>query len=158
MKRLILIALLIVVPAPAALAGAFYDGIVAYNTGDYAGAMRHWRPLAERDDGKAQSGLGFLYYKGLGVKRDLDRAARWFWSAAEKDVPEAQMFLGMMYFFGEGVARDYPLAHMLTDLAVGAGHEEAIEVREVIARSMTRAEIEKAWRHVTLWYADRTGR
>jgi TolA-binding protein len=47
---------------------AFENGVAAYERGDYATAMRLWRPLADRGNGDAQYNLGVMYDKGLGVR------------------------------------------------------------------------------------------
>ena len=45
--------------------GADYGkGYAAYDSGDFATALREWRPLAEKGDARAQSNLGFMYTKG----------------------------------------------------------------------------------------------
>ncbi len=43
-------------------------GRAAYKQGDYATALREWRPLAEQGDASAQSFLGSRYVDGLGSK------------------------------------------------------------------------------------------
>ena len=42
----------------------FQKGIDAANRGDYATALREWRPLAEAGDAAAQYGLGVMYRDG----------------------------------------------------------------------------------------------
>ena len=73
----------------AAVAGTaeedFRAGLSAYNTGDFAGALRLWRPLADSDDARSQAGIGFMYHRGLGVKADDVQAAFWLRKAAEPD-------------------------------------------------------------------------
>lgn len=129
-------------------ADGFYDGISAYNSGDYGAALRHWRPLAEKGDAKAQSGLGFLHHKGLGLTQNSAEAARWFYLAAVQGRVEAQTFLGIMHFRGDGVARNPVLAHMWCDLAVGAGYEQALDCREAASRRLTQSQIEESQRLV----------
>jgi TPR repeat protein len=41
-----------------------------YDAGDYAAAMREWRPLAEASDAKVQWGMGNIYRFGRGVEVD----------------------------------------------------------------------------------------
>ena len=57
MKRLFLSALLAVLFASTAKAD-FDDGLAAYEEGDYAAALREWRPLADEGDLDAQFYLG----------------------------------------------------------------------------------------------------
>ena len=45
----------------------FQKGFRAYKSGDYATALREWRPLAEQGNADAQYNLGVMYYNGKGV-------------------------------------------------------------------------------------------
>jgi uncharacterized protein len=65
-----------------AFAGLFEEGLHARDRGDYATAMRYFRPLADRGDPMAQSNLGFMYLYGRGVPQDYISAHMWFNLAA----------------------------------------------------------------------------
>jgi TPR repeat protein len=67
-----------------ALAGPWEDGMVAYNRGDYAPAIRLFRPLAEAGNPKAQTVLGVMYHRGQGVARNSVRAFIWFSRASAR--------------------------------------------------------------------------
>ncbi|MDA0221059.1 MAG: sel1 repeat family protein, partial [Proteobacteria bacterium] len=43
------------------------DGYDAYERGDYATALKEWRPLAEQGEAIAQNNLGLMYDNGTGV-------------------------------------------------------------------------------------------
>ena len=58
-------------------AGDFDKGMKAYRSGDYATALKEWRPLAEQGNADAQSWLGVLYRVGLGVLQDPIAAHMW---------------------------------------------------------------------------------
>ena len=45
----------------------------AYNRGDFATALREWRPLAEQGDALAQYNLRVLYRKGRGVPQVMSK-------------------------------------------------------------------------------------
>ena len=45
----------------------FQAGLDAYNSGDYATALKEWRPLAETGDADAQNNLGVMYDSGYVV-------------------------------------------------------------------------------------------
>ena len=79
----------------------------AYNRGDYATAVREFRPLAEQGHAPSQFNLGVLYATGQGVAQDYAEAVRWYRKAAAQGDAKAQNNLGLMYRNGRGVARDY---------------------------------------------------
>ena len=82
----------------------------AYNRGDYATALREWRPLAERGEALAQYNLGLLYRKGRGVPQDDVQARQWYEKAAAQGQAKAQYNLGTLYLNGSGVPKDYQQA------------------------------------------------
>ncbi len=92
--------------AQVASAGPFEDGVAADNRGDYATALRLWRPLANQGDADAQYNLGVMYHNGKGVAQDYAEAAKWYRLAAAQGNANAQNNLGGMYFRGQGVAQD----------------------------------------------------
>ncbi len=85
----------------------FYKGVAAYNSGDYATALRELRPLAEQGMVDAQLNLAVMYNNGEGVPQDYTEAERWYRKAAEKRYAEAQFSIGLMYYKGLGVPQDY---------------------------------------------------
>jgi len=95
-----------------AYADGYEDGAAAFHRKDYATAMKHWRPLAEGDDARAQASIGALYHGGLGVARDYAQAVLWCERAAKQGEPKGQYLLGSMYRDGTGVQRD--LARAMT--------------------------------------------
>ncbi len=64
-------ALLLALALPAhVLAADFEAGVEAYNRGDYATALKEWRPLAKRGDANAQYYLGVMHQNGEGVPQN----------------------------------------------------------------------------------------
>ena len=63
------------------------EGVAAFNRGDYATALREWRPLAEQGHADAQNNLGFMYDDGEGVPQDYVQALMWYNLAASKFSP-----------------------------------------------------------------------
>ena len=82
----------------------------AYNRGDFATALREWRPLAEQGDARAQYDLGVLYRKGRGVPQDDVQARQWYEKASAQGQAKAQYNLGTLYLNGSGVPKDYQQA------------------------------------------------
>ncbi|HLG89244.1 MAG TPA: tetratricopeptide repeat protein [Alphaproteobacteria bacterium] len=66
----------------------------ALNRGDWVGAVRLWRPLAERGDVNAEYNLGVMYDQGHGVGMNKAEAARWYLKAAERGMSPAMLNLG----------------------------------------------------------------
>ena len=80
----------------------FQKGVAAYKSGDYATALREWKPLAEQGDATAQSNLGLMYQKGKGVPKDNKEAVKWSRKAADQGNADAQIYLGDAYRGGGG--------------------------------------------------------
>jgi len=85
----------------------FQYGIYAFRKGDYATAVKNWRPLAEQGNANAQTRLGETYRAGLGVTKDFKEAAHWYRKAAKQGDAFAQYNLGLIYHYGLGVTKDY---------------------------------------------------
>ena len=71
------LALPIMALAVPANAAPLDDAKAAYERGDYATALRFFRPLAEQGDSTAQHNLGIMYVNGLGVAQDYAQAYMW---------------------------------------------------------------------------------
>ena len=99
--------LMLVALAGAADAGPLEDASAAYHHGDYATALRLFRPLADQGFPGAQYNLGVMYQQGKGVPQDYSEAAKWFRLAADQGVPSAQANLGFLYKQGTGVPQDF---------------------------------------------------
>ena len=61
---------------------AFSEGVAAYESGDYATALRIFKVHAALGDAYAQNNLGLVYGNGQGVPQDYVRAYMWFGLAA----------------------------------------------------------------------------
>jgi uncharacterized protein len=111
-NRTRLIALIAALATLACGAGAAErdDARAALERGEFATAMRLYKPLAEQGDAAAQSSLALMYRRGLGVPVDFAAAAAWYRKAAEQGDAGAQNALGRLYGAGLGVAKDYVAA------------------------------------------------
>jgi caspase domain-containing protein/Sel1 repeat-containing protein len=92
---------------------------VAYDRANYATALKVWLPLAEGGDAAAQTYVGEIHEKGLGVPPDHAVAARWYRRAADAGYPRAAINLGHLYERGLGVPLDAAMAVSLYRRAAG---------------------------------------
>jgi TPR repeat protein len=159
MKKILLLPAISILLFCAPAFADFAKGFYAYNKGDYATAMKEWKPLSEQGDVSAQSNLGLMYNSGRGVIQDYKSAFKWFRLAAEQrdagahiwwnimalhGVVSAQFSLGNMYRKGQGVIQDYTRAHMWWNIAASQGYKMGVKNRDLMAKEMTPSQIEKA--------------
>ena len=89
-----------------AVTDPYQDVEAAMQRQDYATVLQLLRPLAERGDARAESGIGLMYDYDHGVPKDDAEAAQWYRKAGEQGYALAQASLGYAYANGQGVARD----------------------------------------------------
>jgi uncharacterized protein len=83
--RSIILALGFIVAGGVAAVGQDYEkGLAAAQSGDFATALKEWRPLAEQGDTNGQYNLGVMYKNGDGVVQDYAEAVKWWRLAAEQ--------------------------------------------------------------------------
>ena len=146
MNRLLILPVLLLtllVGTPASSAD-WKKGAAAYQSSDFATALREWTPLAKQGNADAQFNLGAMYHEGQGVIQDYKTAVKWYTLAAEQGDFRAQFNLGLMYAKGEGVIKDKVYAHMWWNIAASNGHEDGGKLRDSVAKSMTPADISAA--------------
>jgi hypothetical protein len=121
---------------------------VSYDRADYRTALKVWKEQAEEGDPKAQTYVGEIFEKGLGIAPDHAMAAEWYEKAALQDYTPAQLALGNLYEKGLGVPRDaakalewFRKASGLRELGVSyvtapesAGARAEAEKEEAVAR------------------------
>ncbi len=90
-----LLAVVVVLMAAPAWAD-FEAGVEAYNRGDYATALKEWRPLAEQGDAVAQYFLAHMYENGQGVPQDDVQARMWLNLAAAQGNKTARKMRGIL--------------------------------------------------------------
>jgi TPR repeat protein len=79
----------------------------AYNSGDFAFALKTFRPLAEKGQVMAAYILGLMYANGQGVSENYPEALKWLQKAAEQGEAKAQFSVGVIYAKGLGVPQNY---------------------------------------------------
>lgn len=127
-----------------AIAAQIEAGLDAYKIGDYATALKQWKPLAEQGHAKAQSALGRLHNNGNGVIQDYEEALKWYRLASEQGYAQAQHAIGWLYANGKGVIRDYVKAHMWWNISASLGYKKAAEDRTRVEKRMVYEQIKEA--------------
>ena len=103
----------------------FQKELTAYESGDFATALREWKPLAEKDDAPSQTMMGSLFMIGSGVPQNYVEAAKWFRLAADQGFPAAQTNLSGMYLNGWGVEKNIDMRIKLQIRAAEQGFAKA---------------------------------
>ncbi len=130
--------------------------VVIYERGkgvpqDYAAAVKWFQKAAGQGYASAQYIVGNMYDKGLGVTEDYAAALKWYRKAANQGYAPAQTNLGFMYSIGQGVTLDLVQAHMWYNLSAMKGKKIAREVRDLLAKVMTPAQVAEAQRLAREW-------
>lgn len=94
-------------PVATVTAGSIEDAFAAHHKGDYATALRLFRPLADQRDARAQFVLGTMHANGEGVQQNYAAAMMWYRLSADQGYVRAQTNIGRMYSNGEGVAQNH---------------------------------------------------
>jgi TPR repeat protein len=104
------------------LAEAYYTGRGVDQ--DNKQAAFWYEKLAKQGDVRAQTTLGLLYFRGVGLERNYDLAYKWWALAAARD-PAAQFNLGNLFLEGKGVTPDFAKAAEWYTAAARRGHVQA---------------------------------
>jgi TPR repeat protein len=86
----------------------YQTGLDAAKRGDWATALREWRPLAEQGNARAQNNLGMLYFRS---------------EAGAQGSVDVQLTRGVGYKNSQGVPQDFVQAHQWYNLAVANGEK-----------------------------------
>ncbi|NND92129.1 MAG: hypothetical protein HKN42_14815 [Granulosicoccus sp.] len=113
---------------------------VSFDRADAGTSLKIWLPLAEEGDVQAQTYVGEIFEKGLGVEPDYAVAARWYRQAATQGYSRAQINLGYLYESGLGVNQDLTQAMNLYRQASGIeeGSLEYVSTVEFAQREAAR--------------------
>ena len=101
-------------------------GLAAYQSKDYAKALRLLQPQAERGVAKAQASLGAMYINGWGLPNDDNLGHKWIRLAVAQGDPQGQNSLGYSYLIGRGVEKDYAEAIKYYKLSAVQGNLNAL--------------------------------
>ena len=141
---------------PPATTQTYADATAAFNSGDFATAIRIIQPLAEHGNVKAQALLGIMYHDGKGLPQNYAEAMKWYRRAADQGDADAESLVALMYRDGKGVPQDYVRAYMWLALAAQSNEPAASWARDDVARLMTPAQIAEARKLAGDWKPEAT--
>ena len=118
----------------------------AFQRGYFVTALREAtkRIDANPDDGPAMTLMAELYRNGLGVRRDLAEADRWYRLASDRGDVQATFALGRAYLEGDGVDKDMGRAKALFEQAAKSNHPGALYNLGIMATDATVADFARA--------------
>ncbi len=117
--------LLLLHPAPPAVAGPFEDAYAAYQNGDYVKAAELYQTAADGGSTAAMVSIGYMYEHGYGFRKDLGEALYWYRKAAEGGHSMGMFNIGVFYRDGLGVKADHNEALRWFRKAADAGAKDA---------------------------------
>lgn len=113
----------------------FELGLLAAKMGNFAEAIKLWKPLAEQGESHAQYNLGLIYEQEVGFQ-NFKEAFYWYKKSAIQGVLEAQYRLGFAYSVGQGVD-DNPLAGLMwIIISLVGGNEKAAHLKNKLVQFM----------------------
>jgi TPR repeat protein len=118
---------------------------------NYGQAKKWFEEAAKQGHAEAQVNLGTLYLRGKGAPQSAQMALFWFSRAAEQGDAPAFAKLGLMYAEAQGVPQDFIQAHMWYHLAAATGDENSAARRDILAMTMTSAQIIEAQKRAREW-------
>ncbi|OUS30334.1 hypothetical protein A9Q99_06815 [Gammaproteobacteria bacterium 45_16_T64] len=115
---------------------------VAFDRADYATALKIWLPVAQSGDPEAQTYVGEIFEKGLGLQPDYALAVQWYEKAAEQNFSRAQINLGNLYEKGLGVTQDKAIALNWYRRASGMKNDDLLYASTVEINSNAQKELD----------------
>jgi hypothetical protein len=122
--------------------------------GDYAGAIRLWRPLANAGDVNAEYNMGVMYDMGHGVPKNDVQAAAWYRKAADKGMGNAMINLVALIAGHARSPADLVPAYMWLVIAQNHDPSVASDVEQDMNRMMSlmsRRQIAQAENMARYW-------
>ena len=129
----------------AGIGETYNRGIEAQRRGCYAEAVELYTVASELGHGGAACNLGYCYQLGLGVSRDLRRAAQCYRRAAENGSAPAALNLGLCCRAGAGTRRDFRAADYWLRRAAAEGYEDASRALASMERARKRKQARRLY-------------
>ena len=144
-------------PAPSptmndASAASFDDGMRAHLKKHYGRSREIFLSLARAGNVRAKFMMGTIHEQGLGIPKNLAKAAAWYGKAGEGGNASALFNLGILNQFGKGVDKNPVRAASLLLRAANKGHGRAQNNLSTFYFTGigVRRDVAEAWKWLTL--------
>ena len=97
---------LLMTPAEAEDSKSYSKAIGELMHKNYRSAHKHFKELADQNDGRSQTIVGMLYEQGVGVEKSAEKAVDYYRRAAAQGIPQAESRLGHLMFKMSATARE----------------------------------------------------
>lgn len=106
---------------------------------------------AQKGHMQAQYKLGLMLNNGIGTRRELSEAFKWFQRAARQNHPDSQLKLALLYYHGQGVEQDLAQARYWLEQAALQLHKPAFGLLGTLYRDGKGGDVDliKAY----LWFS-----
>lgn len=125
-------------------------GVAAYDKNDFTAALPMLQAEADQGNPIAQTKLGLIYAKGLGIPRNPRTALSWFKKAAAQGNAEAKYCIGVVYDLGDGVQKDPVAAVSWYREAAEKGYDKA--QYNLASMLFEGSGVAKDLKEAALWY------
>jgi len=103
----------------------------------YKDALKEYYLIA-RDGMVAKYNIGYMYERGLGVKKDLKRAVEFYEMSANDGFAPAAFLTANAYLKGIGVKKDLKKAIYYYNIAAKGGNKQAAEMLKEIKKQLDK--------------------
>lgn len=107
-------------------ANTFAQATGAYNSKNFAEAMRLFQAAASAGDAQAMFSLGVMHARGEGAAASKSEAFKWYKKSAEAGNLKGMFNTGVMLYMGDGVLKDLSAAFNWTGKAANGGYADAM--------------------------------
>jgi len=123
MRRIILgIVLMLALPVKA----DFTEGVSYFDNQQYTQAFAEFKPLADKDDERAQYYTAYLYLNGYGVAQDTKQGLAYLQKSVDQGYDKAMTLMGYLYSEGKYLPKDKAKALELYKAAAEMDDDDAL--------------------------------
>ena len=111
------------------------DGVYFFKKKDYKKALKEFL-ITAKDGMIAKYNIGYMYERGLGVKKNLEMAVKFYEMSANDGYAPAALKVGIAYLKGIGVKANLRKALYYLQIASKEGNKEAKQILDIIKQKL----------------------